>query len=136
MHLAGQRAPDIVASYDFDADATVQGFKGTVYTSMSNERGMHCKLQPVDVHNLLLVSGPDFRKNVRSELPSGNVDLAPTLASILKLEFGKPDGRVLREAIEGRSADGLVAKPVDVATDRATGLEMRRVDGSAMKASS
>jgi hypothetical protein len=135
VHLANERAPDIVVSYDFDADATVQGFKGTVYTSMSNERGMHGSFSPVDVHNLLLVSGPDFRKNVRSEMPSGNVDLAPTLAAVLKLEFGKPDGRVLREAIQGRNADGLAVKPVSVATDSATGLEMRRVDGSAMKAS-
>jgi hypothetical protein len=99
---------------------------------MSNERGMHGSFSPVDVHNLLLVSGPDFRKNLRSELPSGNVDLAPTLAAVLKLDFGKPDGRVLREAIEGHSGDGLTVKPVDVTTDTATGLDVRRVDGSPM----
>nr|WP_197478252.1 alkaline phosphatase family protein [Luteibacter rhizovicinus] len=132
VHLANKRAPDIVASYDFDAEATVQGFKGTVYTSMSNERGMHGSFSPVDVHNLLLVSGPDFRKNMRSELPSGNVDLAPTLAAALKLDLGKPDGRVLREAIEGRSGDGLAVTSADVTTDTATGLDVRRVDGSAM----
>lgn len=136
VHLANTRGPDIVASYDFDADATVQGFKGTLYTSMSNERGMHGSFSPVDVHNLLLLSGPDFRKNVRSELPSGNVDLAPTLASVLKIEFGRPDGRVLREAIEGRNGDGLAVKAVDVPTDAATGLQMKRTDGSPMQGTS
>jgi hypothetical protein len=60
------------------------------------------------------------------------VDLAPTLAAVLKLDFGKPDGRVLREAVEGRSGDGLAVKPVDVSTDTATGLDVRRVDGSPM----
>jgi hypothetical protein len=132
VHLANKRAPDIVASYDFDADAAVQGFKGTVYTSMSNERGMHGSFSPVDVHNLLIVSGPDFHKNVRSELPSGNVDLAPTLAAVLKLDVGRPDGRVLREAMEGRRGEGFAVKPADITTDTATGLDVRRVDGSPM----
>ncbi|MET0504401.1 MAG: alkaline phosphatase family protein [Luteibacter sp.] len=136
VHLENKRSPDIIASYDFDAEATVQGFKGTVYTSMSNERGMHGSFSPVDVHNMLIASGPDFRKNLRSELPSGNVDLAPTLASVLKLDLGKPDGRVLREALEGRGADGLGVKPADIVTDTATGLDVRRVDGSAMGRSS
>jgi hypothetical protein len=135
VHLANKRSPDIIASYDFNADAVVQGFRGTVYTSMSNERGMHGSFSPVDVHNLLLASGPDFRKNMRSELPSGNVDLAPTLAAVLKLGFGKPDGRVLREALEGRNGDGLTVKSADVTTDTATGLDARRVDGSPMNRS-
>jgi hypothetical protein len=39
---------------------------------------------------------------------------------------------VLREAIEGRSGDGLAVKPVDVATDTATGLDVRRVNGAPM----
>jgi arylsulfatase A-like enzyme len=132
VHLANKRAPDIVASYDFDTDAVVQGFRGTVYTSMSNERGMHGSFSPVDVHNTLLMTGPDFRKNVRSDLPSGNVDLAPTLAAVLGLDLGKADGRVLREAVEGRDGNGLAVKPVDVATDAATGLDVRRVDGTPM----
>jgi predicted AlkP superfamily pyrophosphatase or phosphodiesterase len=132
VHLENKRAPDIVASYDFDANAVVQGFKGTVYTSMSNERGMHGSFSPVDVHNLLLASGPDFRQGLRNELPSGNVDLAPTLASLLKLDMGKTDGRVLREALMGRNGDGLAVKPAAIATDSATGLDVRRVDGSPM----
>lgn len=136
VHLENSRSPDIIASYDFNADAVVQGFKGTVYNSMSNERGMHGSFSPVDVHNLLIASGPDFRQGFRNELPSGNVDLAPTLASVLKLDLGKTDGRVLREAVATRNADGLSAKPADIVTDTATGLDVRRVDGSPMGRSS
>jgi predicted AlkP superfamily pyrophosphatase or phosphodiesterase len=136
VHLEHRRSPDIIASYDFDAEATVQGFKGTVYTSMSNERGMHGSFSPIDVHNMLIASGPDFRKKLRSELPSGNVDLAPTLASLLKVDLGKPDGRVLREALEGRNGDGLGVTSADIATDTATGLDVRRVDGTTMRRSS
>jgi len=88
------------------------------------------------VHNLLIASGPDFRSGMRSELPSGNVDLAPTLASVLKLDMGKTDGRVLREGLAAGHAEGLAVTPADVATDSATGLDMRRVDGSPMSGSS
>ncbi|MDQ7996499.1 MAG: alkaline phosphatase family protein [Luteibacter sp.] len=135
VHLENTRSPDIIVSYDFNADATVQGFKGTVYTSMSNERGMHGSFSPIDVHNMLLASGPDFRRNLRSELPSGNVDVAPTIAAVLKIDLGKPDGRVLREALEGHSPEGLSVKPADIATDTATGLDVRRVDGTPMNRS-
>jgi len=135
VHLANKRAPDIIASYDFDANAVVQGFKGTVYTSMSNERGMHGSFSPIDVHNTLIASGPDFRQAWRSELPSGNVDLAPTLAAILKLDLHEADGRVLREALSGHDDRGLTVKPVDVTTDDATDLTLRRVDGSPMTGS-
>lgn len=136
VHLANKRAPDIIASYDFNAEAVVQGFKGTVYTSMSNERGMHGSFSPVDVHNLLLASGPDFRQGLHSELPSGNVDLAPTLASVLRLNMGKTDGRVLREGLEGGNGEGLSVKRASITTDTASGLEMRRVDGSPMSGNS
>ncbi|SKB99110.1 nucleotide pyrophosphatase/phosphodiesterase family protein [Luteibacter sp. 22Crub2.1] len=135
VHLENTRSPDIIVSYDFNADATVQGFKGTVYTSMSNERGMHGSFSPIDVHNMLLASGPDFRRNLRSELPSGNVDVAPTIAAVLKIDLGRPDGRVLREALEGHSPEGLSVKPADIATDTATGLDVRRVDGTPMNRS-
>lgn len=135
VHLENTRSPDIIVSYDFNAEATVQGFKGTVYTSMSNERGMHGSFSPIDVHNMLLASGPDFRRNLRSELPSGNVDVAPTIAAVLKIDLGKPDGRVLREALEGHSPEGLSVKATDIATDTATGLDVRRVDGTPMNRS-
>ncbi len=135
VHLENTRSPDIVVSYDFDTEATVQGFKGTEYTSMSNERGMHGSFSPIDVHNLLLASGPDFHKGLRSELPSGNVDLAPTLAAVLGVKLGSPDGRILREALEGHETGRLSVRPVDVTTDTAHGLDVRRVDGSAMQRS-
>ena len=40
---------------------------------------------------------------------SGNVDLAPTVASLLGLHFDAPSGRVLSEALVGQSSDYRVA---------------------------
>ncbi|WP_132145930.1 alkaline phosphatase family protein [Luteibacter rhizovicinus] len=137
VHLENRRSPDIIASYDYDAHAVVQGFRGTLYSSMSNERGMHGSFSPVDVHNTLIASGPHFRRGMRDELPSGNVDLAPTLANVLGVKLDRTDGRVLREALEGgegRAVDAYRVSPADVRTDEATGLSMQRIDGSASPA--
>jgi hypothetical protein len=43
--------------------------------------------------------GPDFREGLTDELPTGNVDVAPTVASILGLSLPRADGRPLLEAL-------------------------------------
>jgi arylsulfatase A-like enzyme len=56
------------------------------------------------VHNTLIASGPDFRRGETSAIPSANIDLAPTVLHILGIEPPhKFDGRILAEAMEGRS---------------------------------
>jgi arylsulfatase A-like enzyme len=46
-----------------------------------------------------VAAGPSFRRGVASDLPSGNVDLAPTVLALLGLApQGLLDGRVLAEA--------------------------------------
>jgi hypothetical protein len=137
VRLTGRDSPDIVVSYDFDADALVQGFRGTEYDSMSSERGMHGSFSPIDVHNMLLATGPDFRSGFRDDLPSGNVDLAPTLALILGLSLPQADGRPLREALtgdRGLAPAAYSASRSDIATAETVGLSMLRADGSASAA--
>jgi len=58
-------------------------------------------LSAYDLHNTLIAAGPDIRRGVTSTLPSGNVDLAPTILWLLGLkeEAAKMDGRVLGEAL-------------------------------------
>ena len=93
------RNPDIIVSYNFDENALVQGMQGTEYESMFGNRGMHGSFSPVDVHNTLIASGPDFMESMQDRIPSGNIDLAPTLAHLLGLNLGRTDGRVLYEAL-------------------------------------
>ncbi len=62
--------------------------------------GMHVTLCPTDLHNLAVASGPDFRPGVSDPLPTGNVDVAPTLLWLMGIAPPKTlDGRVLREAL-------------------------------------
>jgi arylsulfatase A-like enzyme len=66
-------------------------------------KGTHATLSKFEMHNLLIAAGPDFRRAEADELPSGNVDLAPTICAILKIDGGSFDGRVLAEAMIGNA---------------------------------
>jgi arylsulfatase A-like enzyme len=103
LENAEGRNPDIIVGYTFDEHAVIQGMPGIEFQGVSNHisRGMHGSFSPVDVHNMLIASGPDFREAFRDPLPSGNVDVAPTLAKILGLQLPQADGRPLLEALTG-----------------------------------
>ena len=68
LEIAG-RNPDIIVSYNYNENATVQGMKGTEYESMRIYRGMHGSFSPVDVHNTLIASGPDFKSGFQDQCP-------------------------------------------------------------------
>jgi len=135
VHLGNaKRGPDVIISYAWDANAVVQGFRGTEVGTVSTERGQHGSFSPIDVHNTLIASGPDFRTAMRDPLPSGNVDLAPTLAAVLDLPLPTAQGRVLHEALSGPLARPVSDYAVTPAAIRpataATGLKTVRIDGA------
>jgi arylsulfatase A-like enzyme len=52
------------------------------------------------MHNTLIAAGPDFRRGYVDDLPSGNVDLSPTILRILGITPPQRlDGRILSEAM-------------------------------------
>jgi len=52
------------------------------------------------MHNTLIAAGPDFRRDQTDDLPTGNVDLAPTILHILGINGPQEmDGRILSEAM-------------------------------------
>ncbi|WP_051378121.1 alkaline phosphatase family protein [Derxia gummosa] len=118
------RTPDIVVSFDFDAGAVVGDLPGTIQSSFLNSRGMHGSFSPVDVHNTLIAAGPSFKAGGVVQQPSGNVDVAPTVAWLLGLRMPRADGRVLFEAL-AKPPSGSVpgaAVAASVAATPATGL--------------
>ena len=121
------RNPDIVVSFNSDPSAVVQGFPGTEYESAGNNRGMHGSFGVTDVHNTLVASGPNFRSGASNSLPSGNVDVAPTVAAILGVPLAQADGRVLYEALTGNEGLKYPVQTQTVApTSAATGLTVAR----------
>jgi arylsulfatase A-like enzyme len=124
---AAGKNPDIIFSYDHDRDAVVDGTPGTEMSGMlggGNFRGMHGSFSPFDVHNTLIAAGPDFRTGFKDPLPTGNVDVAPTIARILGLSLPHAQGRPLLEALAHGATVGdyRVAPDVQRPQAPATGL--------------
>lgn len=95
------RAPDIIVSFSYDEHVAVAGKSGVTYASSINRRGDHGSFSPTDTHISLMASGPDFKSGLHDPLPTANVDVAPTVARILKFSMPDAQGRVLEEALRG-----------------------------------
>jgi arylsulfatase A-like enzyme len=73
---------------------------------------MHGSLSFWDMHNLCIAFGPDFRQGMKDSLPSGNIDIAPTILWILGMEPPrKMSGRVLAEALNAAAQDMKSSAP-------------------------
>ena len=97
-------APDIMVSMRWTADKSPNGTPGILGESKFHKKlnGSHGSLSYFDMHNICFAAGPDFLPGIVSLLPSGNVDVAPTVLWILGVEPKNPlSGRVLSEALTG-----------------------------------
>jgi arylsulfatase A-like enzyme len=125
LYSNAARTPDVIFSYNYDETQVVAGVPGIEFESMSlaSNRGMHGSFGPTDVHNTLVAAGPEFKAGFSDTLPSGNVDVAPTVAKILGLTLTKADGRSLDEALTGGAAIAdYTSTPGSIASTSATGL--------------
>ena len=127
LQNASARNPDILVSMNFDETQSVAGKIGTTFNNSANNRGMHGSFSPIDVHNTLVMYGPDFKAGFTDTLPSGNVDVAPTVAALLGLSLPKADGRPLLEALTtgGAAATGYSVTPGTLSTTNVTGVKFQ-----------
>jgi arylsulfatase A-like enzyme len=91
-------AADLVMAFRFSGEKNQFGVPGMIDADWNRPagEGTHATLGASDVHNVLIAGGPDFRYTNETQLPSGNVDIAPTVLRILGIEGGSDmDGRVL-----------------------------------------
>ena len=94
-----ERSSDILAIPDWSDEKNEFGWRGT-----TTRRGTatHGSDSPFDIHIPLIASGPDIKKGVRSSVPSGNVDFAPTILHLRGITPPESmDGRVLHELLRG-----------------------------------
>jgi predicted AlkP superfamily pyrophosphatase or phosphodiesterase len=99
---SNEHAPDVVMSFRWNESKNQFGVPGMIDADWQRAagKGTHATLSKFDMHNLLIATGPDFRRGQTDELPSGNVDLAPTILAILGIQSAASmDGRVLTEAM-------------------------------------
>ena len=116
--------PDVVVSFNWDSTVSIQGYPGIEFESFSaGQHGMHGSFGVTDVHNTLIANGPSFVAGTISN-PSGNVDVAPTVAYLLGLSMPQADGRILNEALvtPASKSAATVVPSVVTPTAAATGL--------------
>jgi arylsulfatase A-like enzyme len=103
--LEGPRSPDIAIAMRSKVTELSAPFARTGATAGGKIGvGSHGGGSPAELHNTLIVSGPSFVSGLRSEIASGNIDVAPTILELLGLtQLDHFDGRVLHEALKTRA---------------------------------
>ncbi len=106
------RSAQVLFSPDWTDAANTHGFRGT---TASNGTAGHGSSSPWDVHNTLIAAGPDIKRGVVVDVPSANVDFAPTFLKLLGLAVPPSvQGRSLDEAlIDGAAVDRTAVKAVE-----------------------
>jgi predicted AlkP superfamily pyrophosphatase or phosphodiesterase len=100
--IDNEHAPDVEMSFRWNENKNQFGVAGMMDGDWQRAagKGTHATLSKFDMHNTLIAAGPDFRRDEKDGLPSGNVDLAPTILQILRIKSSSVmDGRVLSEAM-------------------------------------
>jgi predicted AlkP superfamily pyrophosphatase or phosphodiesterase len=107
-----ERAADVLYSPDWTDEKNANGFAGT---SAAGGVAGHGSSSPYEIHNTLIAAGPDLKAGISVDVPSGNVDFAPTFLSLLAHQIpSSMQGRVLQEALADGPAPGTVpVKPLD-----------------------
>lgn len=125
VHLGqAERGPDIVLAFPWDSSTNTFGVAGTNFAAAATTGPItgadagHGALSPWTIRNTFIAWGVDFRRGVVLNTPSSNVDIAPSVFTLMNLDRGIVpagfDGRVLSEAfVDGPDVEQV---PVQVRT--------------------
>jgi predicted AlkP superfamily pyrophosphatase or phosphodiesterase len=122
----GKEVPDVVMAFRSNGSKNQFGIPGMIDADWERPagKGTHVTLSRFDMHNMLIAAGPDFRRGQNDDLPSGNIDVAPTILGILGITAPqKMDGRILSEAMAISNAPAAKAerKTIEAAKDFPSG---------------
>jgi arylsulfatase A-like enzyme len=91
------RSAQVLFSPDWTDAANAHRMRGT---AASDGTAGHGSSSPWDIHNTLIAAGPDLKRGVVVDVPSANVDFAPTFMKLLDLPIpSSVQGRPLDEAL-------------------------------------
>jgi predicted AlkP superfamily pyrophosphatase or phosphodiesterase len=111
---ASSNPPDVVMAFRWNEENNQFGVPGMIDADWQRGagKGTHATLSRFDMHNTLIAAGPNFRRGEIVDLPSGNVDLAPTILCILGITAPRQlDGRILSEAMVNIDSETPGLKP-------------------------
>ncbi len=99
----GERAPDVTMSFRWGPEANDAGYVGTICsTGGVPGQGQHGSMGRSELHNVMFARGPDFKDGLKVDVPSGNIDLAPTILKVAGLSpMEGMEGRILEESLSG-----------------------------------
>ena len=139
--IDSRHAPDVVMAFRWNDSKNQFGVPGMIDADWQRKagEGTHATLSGFDMHNTLIAAGPDFHRGKMTDLPSGNVDLAPTILRILGIKAPQQlDGRVLSEVMVNIDMPGLKleTKTIEATKDFPSGtwrqsLQISRVGSTA-----
>jgi hypothetical protein len=129
--IANDHSPDVVMAFRWNDAKNHFGVPGMIDADWQRAagKGTHATLSRFDMHNTLIVAGPDFKRGETDDLASGNADLAPTILQILGVKpSSKMDGRILSEAmISANSSNSGLRSAEPVLPEKA---ETRTIDAT------
>lgn len=116
--------PDLLVSMRWLPEVNEHEAPGMlIATGGSKGGGTHGSLSKYDMNNTLVGSGPDLKRGLVSQIPSGNIDLAPTILHLLGIQPKRPmNGRVLREALVADSSPAPEVKERRLEAKRSFGV--------------
>lgn len=98
VDYAHDRSPDILFDAAWNSNENEYGFAG--HTTNSRYPANHGTSSPYDINIHLVAAGPDIKQRIKSRVPTGNIDLAPTICYLLGIAPpASMQGRVLHELL-------------------------------------
>ena len=124
--IQNDHAPDVVMAFRWNDSKNQFGVPGMIDADWQRAagKGTHATLSRFDMHNTLIAVGPDFRRGEADDLPTGNIDVTPTILQILGIKAPvQMDGRILSEAMTKIDVPALkpVTKTVEATKDFPSG---------------
>jgi hypothetical protein len=105
------RSADILTSANWSDAENEFGYPGEVLTTGTAGHGSS---SPWDIRATFIAAGPGVKRNVTSQVPTGNIDIVPTTFALLGQEVPAGlDGRVLDEVLTTGPEPGSVQFEVD-----------------------
>jgi arylsulfatase A-like enzyme len=112
--IQSPHGPDVEMAFRWNDSKNQFGIPGMIAADWQRKagEGTHVTLSRFDMHNMLVAAGPDFHRGQTDNLPTGNVDLAPTILQILGIKAPvKMDGRILSETMAKNDEPIAASKP-------------------------